>query len=151
MSLPRSELESIIINNSLYIWKEQRKCQNSKRKTYIWLKVVRMGTGYRIPGSSKLSPIKVGLFTVKRRVGQLAYELDLPKRYKFHPVISCIRLEQCHADGFDRQLDQQQRPLVVDGEERWIVENVCLLSWGADVRPFLPTRSLHLPGRSRSE
>ena len=87
-------------------------------KGQVWLKVVHMGTGYRIPGSSKLSLTKVGPFKVKRRVGQLAYELELPKRYKFHPIISCIHLEQYHPDDFGRQLDQQQRPLVVDGEER---------------------------------
>ena len=54
-----------------------------------WIRLVRhKQPGYVLPHSSKLSPIRYSPFPIKRQVGRLAYELDLPHHVKIHPVIS---------------------------------------------------------------
>ena len=79
-----------------------------KRHTPIDLKgraslqlVRRTAVGYKLPGSTSISTIHVGPFTIKRKVNKLAYELDLPKRMKIHPIISIAHLEQAPDDPFD--------------------------------------------------
>ncbi len=41
----------------------------------------------------KLSEPRVGPFVIKRTVGRLACELELPKTWKIHPVVSIAELE----------------------------------------------------------
>jgi hypothetical protein len=90
----------------------------------VWLKLVKAGShGYRLPASNKLSPIRTGPFQIIRRVGNLAYELDLPKTMRIHPVMSCIHLEQYEEDPHGRKLTPPA-PLVVDRTERWIIEKL---------------------------
>ena len=52
-----------------------------------WLRLHR---GYCLPGkpNRKLSQQRMGPFKILERIGQLAYRLELPERYKIHPVIS---------------------------------------------------------------
>ncbi len=89
----------------------------------VWLRLIRSGKGYKMPGSSKLSPIRTGPFTIKRQVGQLAWELELPEHMKIHPVISCIHLEQYEEDPFHR-LPPEPKPVVVDGQDEYVVEKL---------------------------
>ena len=42
--------------------------------------------------------VKVGLFLVKRKKGELNYELDLLKDAKIHPVFYISLLEPAHPD-----------------------------------------------------
>ena len=42
--------------------------------------------------------VKVGLFLVKRRKGELNYKLDLPKDAKIHLVFYILLLEPAHLD-----------------------------------------------------
>ena len=53
-----------------------------------------MHRGDHLPGrpSRKYSQQRAGPFIVKRRVGRLAYELDLPDTMGIHPVISVTHL-----------------------------------------------------------
>jgi len=50
---------------------------------------------YNVPGMTnrKLTEKRVGPFPIKRMVGRLACELELPKNWKIHPVISIAELE----------------------------------------------------------
>ena len=56
---------------------------------------LRLNHGYRLPSkpNKKLSQQRCGPFLVKKRVGRLAYELDLPPAWRIHPVISVAQLE----------------------------------------------------------
>ena len=56
---------------------------------------LRLHHGYNLPHkpNKKLSNQRAGPFLIKRRVGNLAYELDLPPAWKIHPVISIAQLE----------------------------------------------------------
>ena len=56
---------------------------------------LRLNHGYRSPSkpNKKLSQQRCGPFLVKKRVGRLAYELDLLPAWRIHPVISVAQLE----------------------------------------------------------
>ncbi|ERF69335.1 hypothetical protein EPUS_09241 [Endocarpon pusillum Z07020] len=73
--------------------------------------------------SSKLSTIRMGPYPIKRRVGQLAYELELPSHTRIHPVISCVHLEPFHEDAHERRMAEPV-PIIVDGEAEWVVEKL---------------------------
>jgi len=89
-----------------------------------YIRLVRRGKrGYSVPQSSKLSPIVLGPFPIKRRVGELAYELDLPPHLKIHPVISVIHLEQAYDDEYGRTIPPPP-PLIIDGQEEHEIERI---------------------------
>lgn len=50
--------------------------------------------GYKLPGKPhrKWSQQRTGPFTVKRKAGELAVELDLPPTWRVHPVVSITQL-----------------------------------------------------------
>ena len=50
-------------------------------------------------GTKKLDHVKVGPFLVKRKKGELNYELDLPKDARIHPVFHISLLEPAHPDN----------------------------------------------------
>ena len=56
---------------------------------------LRLNRGYKLPGkpNPKLSNQRTGPFPIKRRIGRLAYELELPPEWRVHPVISVAQLE----------------------------------------------------------
>ena len=105
-----------------YYYDKKHKAVELKEQAYIRL-VRKVGqVGYRLPDSTCLSPLKMGPFKIKRRVGELAYELDLPEDIKIHPVISVIHLEQASDDPWGRQvsappteLEQLLMPYEVEG------------------------------------
>ena len=71
--------------------------------------------GYRIPGleNSKLSNQRCGPFKVLKKVGNLAYKLDLPPIIGIHPVISITALEPAPKgkDPYDRKKNDEQPPV----------------------------------------
>jgi hypothetical protein len=89
----------------------------------VWLKLTK-GTdvGYRLPNMSVLDPRKIGPFKVKRRVGKVAFEIDLFSYIKIHPVISCIHLEFAQEDELRRFAPLP--PILVEGEERFIIDRI---------------------------
>jgi hypothetical protein len=79
--------------------------------------------GYRLADSSTLSVIKQGPFKVLRRIGKLAYELELPKHIKIHPVISVAHLEPATEDPYHRP-HPPPGPILVEGNEEYVVKNI---------------------------
>jgi len=75
---------------------------------------VRLHRGYHLPGkpNRKLSEQRMGPFDVIRRVGRLAYEINLPPQWKIHPVISVAHLVPApkSPDPFDRPVPDSQEP-----------------------------------------
>jgi RNase H-like domain found in reverse transcriptase/Reverse transcriptase (RNA-dependent DNA polymerase)/Chromo (CHRromatin Organisation MOdifier) domain/Integrase zinc binding domain len=63
---------------------------------------LRLHKGYYLPGHPprKYSQQRHGPWKIKRRVGRLAYEIDLPDTMKIHPVISVAHLSPA-AEGID--------------------------------------------------
>lgn len=90
---------------------------------YVWLKLAK-GTdvGYRLPSMSALDVRKIGPFKVKRQISKVAFELELPSYLRMHPVISCIHLEPANGEHRDRQTPPP--PLMIDGEERFIIDRI---------------------------
>ena len=67
---------------------------------------LRLHHGYSIPGvNPKLSNQRVGPFKVLKKVGNLAYQLELPDIMRIHPVISIAQLEPAS----DQSEDPYQR------------------------------------------
>jgi hypothetical protein len=66
-------------------------------------------------------PKWAGPFPVKRRIGHLAYELELPPSMKVHPVFHTSLLKPFHEA---RRYQPPAPVLDVDGEEAWEVEAV---------------------------
>lgn len=62
----------------------------------------------------------MGRYGIKRRVVQLAYELELLSHKQIHPIISCAHLEPYEADPFDRP-PSEPSPIIVNGQKRWVV------------------------------
>ncbi len=71
----------------------------------------------------KLSPQAIGPYTIKKCVGNLAYELELPESTKIHPVVSVSQLEPHPSkDPFGRTAHEEPRP--VDGDDLYMVETL---------------------------
>lgn len=81
---------------------------------------LRLHHGYTIPGISnkKLSPQRVGPFKILKKVGPLAYRLELPPTMAIHPVISVAQLEPVPEsdDPYSRPRPDQERPPPVEME-----------------------------------
>ncbi|RYC55608.1 hypothetical protein CHU98_g10598 [Xylaria longipes] len=62
--------------------------------------LLRLHDGYHLPGKphKKYSQQRAGPWTVKRRIGDLAYELDFPSHYQIHPVVSVAQLRPVRSD-----------------------------------------------------
>lgn len=89
----------------------------------MWLKLAK-GTdlGYRLPSMSALDVKKIGPFPIKRKVGKVAFELDLSEYLKIQPVTSYMHLEPALPEHLDSQTPQP--PLTVEGEERYLLDRI---------------------------
>ena len=103
------------------------------QKAYINLQKHIGKPGYRLPNTDaqKLGQQRVGPFTIIRKVGNLAYELDIPKNWKIHPTISVTHLELAKEDSYSRSM-----PVVPDiiqdeegSHEEWEVEEILRSRW----------------------
>ena len=84
---------------------------------------LRLHQGYSLPGhpNRKMSNQRCGPFLVKRRVGRLAYELELPDNWRIHPVISIAQLESYPGpDPYGRPRPDYPDSVKVEGDtEDW--------------------------------
>ena len=97
----------------------------------VYLKLAKSGRPrYYVKGNSKLSAAKVGLFPIKRRISNLAYELELPAKMRIHPMISVAWLEQHTDDDEHGRVISAPPPVMVDGQDEYVVEK--LLRQSAD-------------------
>ncbi|GFF30572.1 retrotransposon polyprotein, putative [Aspergillus udagawae] len=122
-------------------------------KDWAYIKIVKgIGTGYSLPSSSKLSPVKQGPFRIKRKVGRLAYELDLPATWRIHPIISVIHLEQAYPDDVYHRTApriEDAAPVIVEGQEEHEIERIirqsadrCLIKWKNGDETWEPVANL---------
>ena len=85
--------------------------------------LIRLHHGYDIPSTAvlgrKYSQQYVGPFRVLKRVGRLAYRLDLPAHWRIHPVLSIAQLEPAPApkdDPFQRPKPDHPDSVFVEGD-----------------------------------
>lgn len=88
---------------------------------------LRLHKGYKVPAikSKKTGQQFVGPFHVAKRIGRLAYQLDLPERMRIHNVISIAHLEPATNPASDPY--QRRRlavPVVVDNQDEWEIERL---------------------------
>lgn len=82
---------------------------------------LRLHHGYQLPSkpSKKFSNQYAGPFLVKKKIGDLAYELDLPATSRVHPVISVTMLEPADVseDPYNRPKPDHPGPVETDHED----------------------------------
>lgn len=78
-------------NKTKHIYNSKHKAIEFAVNDKIYLK---LHHGYHLPSkpSRKYSQQKAGPWPVKRQVGRLAYEINLPPTFKIHPIISITHL-----------------------------------------------------------
>jgi len=76
--------------------------------------------------SPKLSHRRLRPFKIKRQVGPLAYRLKLPHGMRqLHPVFNVVKLSAAPEDLIlGRKPQAPPPPIVIDGEEKWEVEEI---------------------------
>ena len=97
------------------------KLQFNKKHTPLALKVgqkafIKLHSGYNVEGiSKKLGQQRVGPFKITKRMGQLAYKLDIPETWRIHPVILVTMLKPA-PEGEDPYNRQAPKPRPVEDE-----------------------------------
>lgn len=60
----------------------------------VYIRVIKIGEhGYYIPNRIGLSAKLISPYSIKRKLSDLTYELELPENSRLYPVISVIYLE----------------------------------------------------------
>ena len=106
-----------------------------RKHTAMFLKVgdyahLRLHRGYILPAikkNPKLMQQFAGPFRVVRRVGRLAYELDIPPVWKIHPVFTIAMLEPAPPpaeDPFERPRPTHPPAIEVDGEREHEIDRL---------------------------
>ena len=97
--------------------------------------LLRLHKGYNIPANAaitrKLGQQYTGPFKVLRKVGNLAYELDIPTHWRVHPVFTIAMLEPSPAPGsdpYERPVPDQPASVHVEGDtsthKSWEVDRI---------------------------
>lgn len=90
---------------------------------------LKLHDGYSIPGlaNRKLSQQRVGPFKIIKKVGSLAFKLDLPPTMRIHPIISVAQLEPAASntskDPYGRKINAEPPP-VRNESDKYQVERV---------------------------
>lgn len=78
-------------------------------------------------GTKKLLDKYIGPYTIKEKINELTYKLELPIRLRIHDVFHISKLRRVHeTDVFpDRVQDNRPMPVVkIDGQDAWYVEKI---------------------------
>jgi hypothetical protein len=76
--------------------KEHLKVAQSRQKSYVRLRVFPLRVMKRIHVDRKLSPRYIGSYMITRRIGKLAYQLELPQELiRVHLVFHVSQLQKC--------------------------------------------------------
>ena len=91
-----------------------------------WLRATNIATSRP---SAKLDDRKLGPFEIIKEVGTHARHLKLPPTMKIHPVFHISMLEPYKETPSDRPARAEARPVIVDGEDEWEVDEVVDSRW----------------------
>jgi hypothetical protein len=98
-----------------------RQLETFKPDDKVWLDARNLNL--RI-GSKKLAPKREGPFTIKKRIGSYAYELDLPKRWRIHPVFHVMLLKKFEETDEHGPNYLQPPAELIEGENEYEVEAI---------------------------
>ncbi|RKF83663.1 hypothetical protein GcM1_156004 [Golovinomyces cichoracearum] len=111
--------------------------------------MLRLHKGYTIPSAKqitkKLQQQVVGSFKVTKRIGKLAYRLDIPVNWKIHPIVKIAQLEPTSDPNngpYNRQI-KLDLPVQVDGVLEQEIEKILgkriIKKRGNNILQFLAT------------
>ena len=92
-SLLKHELEDIAITTAKHANKKRSEGPDLQEGERVYL--LRKNIKTKRP-SDKLDHTKLGPYKIKRKLGPVTFELDLPKTMRIHPVFHISLLERCH-------------------------------------------------------
>jgi len=90
--------------------------------------------------TEKLDHKFFGPFVVKRKIGQRAYELELPARMKIHPVFYVGLLEPYRASADPSRKQEPPIPDEIDNELSFVVDRIVDSRWYGPARAKFPRR-----------
>jgi hypothetical protein len=107
-----------------YFDDKHRKPPRMQPGDLVYIKLAKPGKdGYHLNNQTKLSFRRVGPYPIAERISDLRYRVKLPPWLKWHPEISVEHLVPAFPDKLSRP-PPGQGPLVRDGQEKWIIEDV---------------------------
>ena len=77
-----------------------------------------------LPGTRKLTACRLGAFPVKRQIGLMNYELDLPASLRIHPVFHISLLSKHAPDTIEGRVQVPPEAIEVDGDVEYEVEDI---------------------------
>ena len=72
----------------------------------------------------KLDHKYVGPFRIKKVIGRVTYELELPEGMDIHPVVHVSLLERAETDQIDGRQQQQPHRWAHSGEDEYEVDHI---------------------------
>lgn len=101
--------------------RHRRSKPNFKVGDKVWLSTKNLKQ--KIP-SPKLGQKFIGPFKIISQINQVAFCLELPTSMKIHPVFHVSLLKPFHDNSFTGRIMAPPPPIIVEGEEEYIVENI---------------------------
>ena len=90
-----------------------------KEGDQVWLE----GRNLSIPGNKKLSPKRYGPFPITKRIGPVAYQLQLPPSMKIHDVFHIdLLLPYKETEAYGTPFTRP--PPIIDSEEEYEIEAI---------------------------
>ena len=86
----------------------------------VWLDA----TNIKVTGARKLRPRRLGPYEVKRKIGDLNYELVLPRTMKVHPVFHVSLLLKYEPDRIAGRTQPPPPPVEIEGADEFEVQEV---------------------------
>ena len=80
-------------------------------------------------GSKKLSDLRTGPFKVVRKVGDWAYQLELPDYLKVHDVFNIALLMKHKPDPIPNRQPPEPKPILVDNHKEYTIKKFIDSNW----------------------
>jgi hypothetical protein len=114
----RQEVQKLL--ETLQGRKDARKTTEMKEGDQVWLE----GKNLNVKGTRKLLPKWYGPFKIEKKIGTVAYRLDLPSSMKIHNVFHVDLLlpykeTEAHGPSYTRP-----PPDLIEGEEEYEIESI---------------------------
>jgi len=102
---------------------DNHRSSNLKDCVYIKMMKTRKVDYHLSIESTSLSTKKIESFKIRRKVDDLAYELELPKYMKIHNVIFVVHLEQASPNALLRDTSSSP-PIEHEGDRLYVIERI---------------------------